>query len=78
MTINDSEWRFLRTVTNTTGTFNDMYARYLRGLGYTGTLQDMLRRWKKSGGVLSTTDVALSSDDGSVLLSDDGQIVEVY
>lgn len=42
MTINDREWLFLAQQTGEPGPFNDMYFKYLRGLGYTGTLQDMI------------------------------------
>lgn len=41
-TINDREWAFLAEQTGQPGPFNDMYFKYLRGLGYTGTLQDMI------------------------------------
>lgn len=41
-TINDREWKFLAEQTGLSLPFNDMYYRYLRGLGYTGTLQDMI------------------------------------
>lgn len=40
--VNDREWRFLSEQTGLSLTFNDMYFRYLRGLGYEGTLQDMI------------------------------------
>lgn len=42
MTINDREWLFLAQQTGEPGPFNDMYFKYLRGLGHTGTLQDMI------------------------------------
>lgn len=42
MTINDSNWQFLHDATGLSLPFNEMYFRYLRGLGYTGTLQDMI------------------------------------
>lgn len=41
-TINDANWKFLAEETGKPGPFNDMYFRYLRSLGYTGTLQDMI------------------------------------
>lgn len=41
-TTNDREWMFLAEQTGVPGPFNDMYFNYLRGLGYTGTLQDMI------------------------------------
>lgn len=44
MTINDDNWMFLHTATGLSLPFNDMYYRYLRDLGYTGTLQDMIAR----------------------------------
>jgi len=42
MTINDSNWKFLHDATGLSLTYNDMYFRYLRSQGYTGTLQDMI------------------------------------
>lgn len=42
MTVNDKEWKFLAEQTGMSAPFNDMYFAYLRGLGYTGTLQDMI------------------------------------
>lgn len=42
MTINDREWKFLAEQTGLSLPFNDLYFRYLRGLGYRGTLQDMI------------------------------------
>lgn len=42
MTINDSNWQFLHDATGLSLPFNDMYFRYLRDQGYTGTLQDMI------------------------------------
>lgn len=49
MATNDKEHKFLRTATGKSGTFNDLYAKYLRGLGasYKGTVQDMISRRKK-------------------------------
>lgn len=47
MTINDSNWKFLHNATGLSLTYNDMYYRYLRGLGYTGTLQQMIAKSKK-------------------------------
>lgn len=44
-TINDREWAFLAQETGQPGPFNDMYFKYLRGLGYTGTLQDMIAKY---------------------------------
>lgn len=41
-TINDREWAFLSEQTGMSAPFNDMYFNYLRGLNYTGTLQDMI------------------------------------
>lgn len=42
MTINDSNWQFLHDATGLSLPFNEMYFRYLRDLGYEGTLQDMI------------------------------------
>lgn len=42
MTKSDREWAYLSEQTGMKAPFNDMYFRYLRGLGYTGTLQDMI------------------------------------
>lgn len=42
MAINDDEWTFLKTATGKTGQFNDLYYDYLKGLGYAGSLQDMI------------------------------------
>lgn len=45
MQINEKEYQFLQDATGrTSGTFNDLYAIYLRGLGFTGTLTDMIAR----------------------------------
>lgn len=44
MTINDSNWQFLQDATGLSLPFNEMYFRYLRDLGYTGTLQDMIAK----------------------------------
>lgn len=41
-TVNDREWAFLAEQTGEPGPFNDMYFKFLRDLGYTGTLQDMI------------------------------------
>lgn len=46
MTINDDNWKFLHQETGLSMPFNDMYFRYLRDLGYTGTLQDMIAKSK--------------------------------
>lgn len=40
--VNDREWKFLSEQTGMSAPFNDMYFYYLRDLGYTGTLQDMI------------------------------------
>lgn len=50
MTINDSNWKFLHDETGLSLTYNDMYYRYLKSLGYTGTLQDMIAAYKRAGG----------------------------
>lgn len=42
MIINDREWKFLAEQTGLSLPFNDMYFRYLRSLGFSGTLQDMI------------------------------------
>ena len=47
MTINDRNWKFLHDATGLSLTYNDMYYRYLRGLGFTGTLQDMIAKSKR-------------------------------
>jgi hypothetical protein len=41
-TVNDREWKFLAEQTGLSLPFNDLYFRYLRDLGYEGTLQDMI------------------------------------
>ena len=41
-TVNDREWKFLAGQTGLSLPFNDLYFRYLRDLGYKGTLQDMI------------------------------------
>lgn len=41
-TINDANWAFLSEQTGMSAPYNDMYFHYLRSLGYTGTLQDMI------------------------------------
>lgn len=47
MTINDSNWKFLHDATGLSLTYNDMYYRYLKGLGFTGTLQEMIAKSKR-------------------------------
>jgi hypothetical protein len=47
MAINDRNWKFLRDATGLSLPYNEMYFRYLRGLGYTGTLQQMIAKSKK-------------------------------
>ena len=42
--VNDREWKFLATETGIEAPFNQLYFTYLRGLGYTGTLQDMIAK----------------------------------
>lgn len=44
MTVNDREWKFLATELQMQAPFNQLYFKYLRGLGYTGTLQDMIAK----------------------------------
>jgi hypothetical protein len=44
VTINDSNWQFLQNATGLSLPFNHMYFKYLRGLGYTGTLQQMIAK----------------------------------
>lgn len=61
MTINDSNWKFLHDATGLSLTFNDMYARYLRGLGFVGVLQDMIR---KSGLGMNPSGIANPSAGG--------------
>jgi hypothetical protein len=47
MAINDKNWEFLHTTTGLSLPYNDMYFRYLKGLGYKGVLQDMIGKSKR-------------------------------
>lgn len=60
-TTNDREWAFLSEQTGMQAPFNDMYFNYLKGLGYTGTLQDMIAAYgygltPSEGGIVYDTD----------------------
>lgn len=59
-TINDREWAFLAELTGDSGPFNDMYFKYLRSLGYTGTLQDMIAAY--GGGLIPSQGVSYDPD----------------
>lgn len=66
-TINDREWAFLSEQTGMQAPFNDMYFKYLRSLGYTGTLQDMIAAYgygltPSKGGVPYDEDAQLYFD----------------
>ena len=89
MTINDDNWMFLHNATGLSLTYNDMYAAYLRGLGYSGSLQDMignsgigLDASRPSGGVpvgYSVLRLGINAGDGRTIrlgtLASDPRIV---
>src|SRR5690606_7271653 len=69
MTSQDREWAFLAEQTGMRSTFNDMYYKYLKDLGYTGSLQDMiaasglgLTPLSKGGGIDLNAFMAAQSD----------------
>lgn len=79
MTVNDREWRFYRDAVGKNETYNDLFTRYLRELGLTGTLQDMIPKYRKNRIQLELSMRVLSDDDGNYLYDDDNtQPVETY
>lgn len=51
--LQDAEYRFITTVTGSTGDVQDLWFEYLRGLGYTGALSDMFYQYWSSGGTIT-------------------------
>lgn len=64
-TINDVQWRYLAQKTGLRLTFNDMYFIFLRSLGYTGTLQDMIRAYGR--GLKPSIEVPTEDVEGGVM-----------